>query len=373
MVEIREVKSNADIKKFIEFPLELYKDCPYFSPPLYGDEKKLLKTGGKEKTSSSVFYLAFKDGKVVGRIHGILQRQYNEKMSVKQIRFTRFDCIDDVQVAKALFNAVENWGKANGMNAICGPLGFSDLDREGLLIEGFEEYSTFEEQYNYEYYGKLIESCGFRKDADWVEYELKKPEKRNEKLSKIVKRSLEINKIHVADSNMSKRKYIKKYRDGFFETLDACYSHLYGTVKIPKKEQDELINQFMMIVNKKYLMFLCDENDKVIGFGLCFPAIGQAVRKSGGRLTPAALVRILKAVRRPKTLDLGLIGIRPEYQKLGANAIFIEGMIDMLGDGVVEKFETNLNLETNTAVQAQWKHFTARQHKRRRSYIKEFD
>ncbi len=370
MVTVKEVKTPRDIKEFIEFPLRMYKDCSFFVPPLYGDEKKLLKSGGKTKDADAVFFLAEKDGKTVGRIQGIIQKQYNENHKTKQIRFTRFDSIDDEEVSSSLFSAVENWGKENGMTEICGPLGYSDLDREGLLIEGFSEDSTFEEQYNFEYYGKLLEKHGFTKDADWLEYELKMPEKRNEMLKRVAERTLEMNKLHIADTSMSKRKYINKYKGGFFDCLDLCYSHLYGTVELTEETRKELVDQFMLIINKKYLVFICDESEKVVAFGLCLPGMGEAVKKSGGRLTPLSLLKLFKIVRNPETIDLGLVAVLPEYQHSGVNAVILNGLLDMLSDGTVKKCETNLNLETNTAVQAQWKYFSARQHKRRRSYIK---
>ena len=370
MVSVKEVKTARDIKEFIEFPLRLYKDCPYFVPPLYSDEKKLLRSGGCSDTAESVFFLAVRDGKTVGRIQGIIQKQYNETHDTSDARFTRFDTIDDKEVAEALFSAIEGWASDCGMKKICGPLGYDDLDREGLLIEGFEENSTFEEQYNYEYYAGLIEGCGFTKDVDWLEYELKMPEKRNEMLARVAKRTMEMHGLHIASTKLNKRAYIEKYRDGFFECLDVCYRHLYGTVPISPEKQDELIAQFMMIVNKEYAVFICDKDERVVGFGLCFPAIGDAVKKSGGRLTPATIWRILKAVKNPETIDLGLVAIRPEYQNAGINAVIINGMLDILEEGKVKRCETNLNLESNTAVQAQWKYFNARQHKRRRSYKK---
>ena len=317
-----------------------------------------------------MFYLAIDEGKTVGRIQGIIQKQYNGIHKVSQARFTRFDTVDDINVAKALLSTVEKWGKEQGMAEICGPLGFNDLDREGLLVEGFEENSTFEEQYNYEYYGKLIEDCGYSKDVDWVEYELRMPEKRNEMLARVAKRTLELNKLHIADTSLPKKQYINKYRDGFFKCLDECYRELYGTVPISKEAQDELVEQFMIIVNKEYAVFICDENDRVVGFGLCFPGIGDAVKKSGGRLTLSTLLKILKTVKSPEVIDLGLVAILPEYQNAGINAVILNGMLDILEKGEVKKCETNLNLENNTAVQAQWKYFNARQHKRRRAYKK---
>ncbi len=370
MLEIREVKAKKDIKEFIELPLRLYKNCPYFVPPLYSDEKKLLEGAGKTEDADSVFYLATRGGITVGRIQGILQKEYNRSHNTRQIRFTRFDCIDDIEVARALFSAVEGWGRELGMTDICGPLGYTDLDREGLLVEGFNENSTFEEQYNYEYYGRLIETLGYTKDVDWLEYQLKMPAKRNDMLTRVALRSLELNKLHIASTDMPKKKYVEKYRDGIFKCIDECYSHLYGTVALPKQTQDELISQFMLILNKKYLVLICDERDEVVGFGLCLPGIGDAVKESGGRLTPLTILRILKTVNKPKVIDLALVAVRPEYRNAGINAILIDGILDILESGEVESCETNLNLETNTAVQAQWKYFDARQHKRRRAYTK---
>lgn len=370
MLTVKEVKTSREVKEFIEFPLRLYKGCPYFVPPLYSDEKKLILSGGNTKDNESIFFLATENGKTLGRIHGIIAKAYNQKSGGLQARFTRFDCIDREDVAEALLEAVEDWAAKKEMREVCGPLGFNDLNREGLLVEGFLENSTFEEQYNYEYYGRLIENAGYQKDVDWVEYELRLPEKRNEMLRRVAERALEINKLHIADNSMSKRKYIAKYRDGFFKCLDICYRHLYGTVDLDKEVQDELISQFMLIVNKKYVIFVCDENEQVVAFGLCFPAIGDAIKGSGGRLTPAALIKLLRLVKKPKVVDLGLVAVLPEYQNSGVNAVMINAMLDMLEGSSVEKFETNLNLETNEAVRAQWKYFNARQHKRRRSYIK---
>ena len=370
MVEVSKVKTKKDIKDFVSFPLKLYKGCDKFVPPMYSDEIKLLKSGGNTSAAESVFYLAKREGRVVGRIQGIIQKQYNALHNEKRVRFTRFDSIDDPEVAKALFDAIENFARENGLDTVCGPLGFSDLDREGLLIEGFEENSTFEEQYNYEYYSKLIEGVGYSKEIDWLEFELKAPEKKNPMLARVAERALELNKLHIAETNMSKKAYIKKYGDSFFDCLDECYSKLYGTVPITPEERADLISQFLLIINIDFAVFICDESERVVAFGLCFPAIGEALKKSGGKLTLPAILKLIKLAKNPKIIDLGLVAVRPEYQNAGINAVLINGIVDMLMSGKVEKCETNLNLETNTAVIAQWKYFTARQHKRRRSYIK---
>jgi hypothetical protein len=222
----------------------------------------------------------------------------------------------------------------------------------------------------YDRHFKITESFGFEKEVDWLEFELRFPEKRNEMLKRVAERTLEINKLHKASTDMSKKEYINRYKDSFFECLDECYSKLYGTVPISENMRKELVDQFMLILNKKYLYFIVDESDRVCAFGLCFPGIGDSLKKSGGRLTPSALIKLLKAVRKPTTIDLGLVAVRPEYQNTGINAVIIDGLLDMLSDGDTLKAETNLNLETNTAVTAQWKYFDQRQHKRRRCSVK---
>ncbi len=374
MVTIREVKTKTDAKKFVDFPLGLYKKCEYFVPPLYGDEMKLV-TGKTDNSNiaDTAFFLAERDGKVVGRIQVIIQKQYNEIHNEKRARFTRFDSIDDTEVSSALFAAAEEFAKARGMDTICGPLGYSDLDREGLLIEGFSETQTFEEQYNYEYYPSLVEAYGFEKEIDWLEFRLTAPDNKENPFARLAKRVLEMQKLHEADRNVSKKEYINKYAEGCFYCLDECYKHLYGTVPMTEDMKREIIDQFLLILDPRYLVIICDENERVVAFALCFPSIGEAVRKSGGKLTIPALIRLFCTLKRPRALDLGLVAILPEYQNTGVNAVFMDFMLDVLISGKVEYLETNLNLETNIQVMAQWKYLNARNHKRRRAYIKKIN
>ena len=371
-VKIIRVSTRAQKRAFVQFPLTLYKDNPYFVPPLYGDEMaQFKKKHAYSDTCDTVFFLAMQGKQVVGRIQGILQRQSNDLRDEKRVRFTRFDAINDADVAKALFTAVENWAREQGMDSVCGPLGYSDLEREGLLIEGFDQLSTFEEQYNFDYYPALLEACGYEKEIDWLEHRLRAPQNPNPMLGRVAERALELSRLHVVDSSkMSKRKYIQTYKDGFFDCMDECYRHLYGTVPFTENMKKQMIDQFMLILNKEYLMILCDEQERVVAFALCIPGIGEALQKSGGRLTPGAIIRVLRAAKKPRVLDLGLIAVRPEYQAAGVNAVMLHRMIEYLQSGEVEYAETNLNLETNTQVMAQWKYFDTVQHKRRRSYIK---
>lgn len=371
-IKIVEVKSYKDRRDFVNFPLKLYKTCEFFVPPLYGDEMALFKKkNAYSSTCESVFFLAKRGKEVVGRIQGILQHQSNEIRNEKRARFTRFDSINEQAVANALFEALENWAKEKGMDTLCGPLGYNDLEREGLLIEGFDEMSTFEEQYSYSYYPQLIEGCGYQKEIDWLESQIRAPKEKNGMLKRVSERALEINKLHVVDpSKYTKRQYIETYKEGVFECIDRCYSHLYGTVPMTEESKKQIVDQFVMILNPKYLIIICDENDRVVSFALCLPSIGGALQKSGGRLTIPALIRLFKAIKNPRVVDLALIGVLPEYQSSGINAVMLQGMVEKLEGGEVDYFETNLNLETNKQVMAQWKYFDARQHKRRRAYKK---
>jgi len=371
-IEILKVRTKAQRREFVNLPLKMYKDSPYFVPPLYGDEMKAFTDkNAYSDTCVSEFFLAYRDGKAVGRIQGIIQKQYNELHNEKRVRFTRFDSVEDKEVASALLSAVENWGKEHGMDTVCGPLGCSDLEREGLLIEGFDQLSTFEEQYNFEYYASLIENAGYEKEIDWLEFRLFAPKQKNVMLSRVAERALELNKLHVVDAGKySKKEYINKYKDGIFECIDRCYSHLYGTVPFTENMKKEIIAQFMAVINKRFLIVICDENERVVSFAFCIPGIGESLQKSGGRLTPSAILRFLRAVKKPRTIDLALVAILPEYQSAGVNAVMLDKMNEYLESGEIEYFETNLNLETNTQVMAQWKYFDAHQHKRRRAYIK---
>lgn len=370
MVTVKEVKSRKDRREFLNFPLRLYKNNPYFVPPLYLDEKALFKKKTVyDEQAESVFFIAEKDDVTVGRIHGILQKVSNEKWNQKRVRFTRFDSVDDEEVANALFGKIEQWAKEKGMDAVVGPLGFSDLEREGLLVEGFEELSTFEEQYNYPYYQKLIENYGFVKEADWIEKKLFAPKNFDERIPRLSAAMMKKYGLRFGAAKNS-RDFVKKYGDKFFEVLDKTYVGIYQSVPFTEKMKNQLLESFKLIIDVEHTAVILDENDDIVCFGICFPSIAKAVQKSGGKLTPAALVRLLKAIKHPKVIDLGLIGVLPEYAGKGIATAIINEVYKMLSKGDVLYAETNLNLEDNLNIQNQWKVFDSVQHKRRRSYVK---
>lgn len=373
MVNVREVVSSRDRREFLNFPLRLYRDCPYFVPPLYMDEKKIFrKDYVYYDTCEAVYYLAERNGETAGRISGILQKAHNEKTGEKRVRFTRFDSIDDREVAKALFDAVEDWARSKNMDIICGPLGFSDLEREGLLIAGFDRLATFEEQYNYEYYRELIEHCGYEKEIDWVESRLTLPDVPDEKLRRTADYIMRRYNLHFDDAK-DIDEFIERYADKMFVLLDESYENIYGTVPFTEGMKKMMIENFRMIISKKYVAVLLDENDEVVCFGLCIPSIAKAVQSSDGHLTPLALLKIMKSVRSPEIIDLGLVGVSAAYCNKGVSAAFMSRLMDFMRESGIKYAETNLNLETNLNIRTQWKRFNSVEHKRRRAFIKRLD
>ncbi len=367
---VSEVKTKKDRRDFIAFPIKLFKNVKNYCPCFHSDEVKILNgTSQYNKESLSYFIIARRGKKIVGRLSVIIQNRFNEKSHLKQARFTRFDVIDDIEVSKALFLKGEEWARMKGMDTIVGPLDYSDFEREGLLIEGFEEYMTFEEQYHPPYYQKHIEALGFHKDVDWYEFQITKDEEAKKNITKLANAVRRFSKVRLADTNMSKKKYLNKYKNQFFEVINECYKDLYGTTVFSDEAMNDLIKNFSPLLKPNYIPMVVDENDRVVATAIVFPSISKIIKRSKGRLTPFAILSLLKTVRKPRVIDLGLIAVRPEYQKTGINVLFLEGMYKLLDEGV-EFCETNLNLETNTAVITQWKHFNARQHKKRRCYKK---
>lgn len=371
MVEVRPVRTRREKRQFLNFPLQLYKGNEYFVPPLYSDEKKIFdKNYFYYETARAEYFLAYRDGKVAGRICVLVQDLYNQKNNQKRARFTRFDSINDKEVSSALFKAAEDWARGQGMDTICGPLGFSDLEREGLLIEGFDQHQTFEEQYNYDYYASLIEAYGFEKEIDWYEHRLTLPTDEGfVKLERVSSSVIKKYNLHIGRAKTNGG-YIKKYLKAIFDLLDETYADLYGTFPLTDSMRKSLAANFKLIINRKFCIIVLDKDENPVAFGLAIPGIGRAVQKSGGKLTLPCIIKILKAKYRPKTIDLGLVGVTAQYRNLGINAIMLYELAKEMKKGRVEYFETNLTLETNDKVRAQFIYFKNHQNKVRRAYVK---
>ena len=370
-VVIKEVKTKKEQRLFVEFPNKLYKGNKYYVPPIYMDEIKIFRKDYiYYDTSDAWYFLAFKDNKVVGRISAIHQKTSNEKWKQKRLRFTRFDCIDDQEVANALFDKIAEIAKSLGLEELVGPLGFSDLEREGMLIEGFEWENTYEEQYNYEYYPKLLENYGFGKDVDWLEHRLTVDKAKADRIITYAKTLEDRFKLRMV-TGLTVNQYIERYKDKFFELLDIAYDNIYGSVPFTDNMKKMIIDNFKMIINMDYLGTVVNEKDEVVAFSIAFPAIGEAFQKSGGHLTIPAIIKFLKIKKNPKRIDLGLIGINPQADGGSAGTLMMLAyLMKTMLDKNIEYAETNLNLEENHNIINVWNHFNCIQHKRRRSYVK---
>ena len=371
-VIVKEVTNKRLLKKFIEYPNKLYKGNKYYSPFLYREEIENFTIGKNPAYAfcETKLFLAYIDNKIVGRIAAIINHAYNKKWNKNAIRFTRFDFIDDYEVSSALFEAVVKWGKENKFTTIMGPIGFTDLDHEGMLIEGFDEVNMSITFYNYPYYLDHYTKLGLVKDIDWVEYQVFVPKEPNEKLNRLSKRVLERNGFELVW--YKNRKVL--YNEGFeaFKVIDQAFSKLYGTVPLTNEIIQKTIDDFIPLVNLDYLVSVKNSEGKIIGFGILVPSMVKAFQKSKGKLFPFGLFRILKALKgHNDVLEMYLIGVEPEYQSTGIPAVMMNALLDKCIKNKVKYCETGPELETNVNVQGLWKLFETRQHKRRRCFTKE--
>jgi GNAT superfamily N-acetyltransferase len=369
-VEIREIKSHWDLRKFIQFPNELYQDNQYYVPSLFIDDLNTLDPNKNPafQDCQARYWLAYKDGKIAGRVCAILNNLHIEKWGQKYLRFSWLDFIDDHEVSAALISVVEGWAKELGMEAVHGPLGFTDLDREGMLVEGFAELSTMATFYNFPYYLNHMESLGYEKDIDWIEFELTVPEKQNEKISRAAEIVAKRNdlKLLVLDH----KKELLPYAKELFNLLVDEYSHLYGTNPLNEQQIDAYIKQYFGFVHQDFIPLIVDTQGKLVAFGIAIPFLSKALQRSKGRLFPFGWWFLLQALRKNDRADLMLVAVKKEYQGSGVNAILMDKLTKVFLDRGIKKVESNPELETNANVQSLWKLYEKRQHKRRRIFIK---
>ncbi len=368
-VAIKEIFTRSELKKFIEFPHKLYKGNPYWVPSLFFDEVNTL---AKDKnpafeTASARYWLAFRDGKIVGRIAGILLPAHQQKWGENFVRFGWFDFIDDPEVVSALLAKVESWALEIGAEGVHGPLGFTDLDREGMLVDGFEELATLATNFNFPYYQKRLEEHGYTKDVDWVSNEIQLVDKsigRVEQAAEIVSKRYD---LHLFKGS---KKELYKIAPQIFEVVNEAYRNLYGTVPLTKKQIKTYIDQYFGFALLKYITVVLDKNDRAVAFGITFPSFSKALQRSGGKLFPFGFIHFLWALYFNDTIDLYLEGVIDEYRGKGLNGMMMNILFKNYIKNGIKKVETNLTLENNNDVQVQWKYFDARQHKRHRVYIK---
>lgn len=370
MVEIVEVKTNKQKRLFADFPLKLYKDCPYYVPPMYSEEKNILnpKKNFNLANCDCKCFLAYRDGELVGRIAGIVHNQANELWNEKNIRFSRFDAIDDLEVFEALFKAVEDYGRARGLNTLHGPWGFNDTDREGMQTYGFSERSTYATNYYYPYFCENMKKLGFEDESKWVERNFTVPERPYERILRIAAKMKARLKVTDVAETMSTRQIVKKYGAKFFETYNESYSVLDGFAPIDKRQQKNVLKQFALAINTRYFSCLIDEKGDCAGFAVVLPSLCEALQKSKGRLFPFGWMGVLKAIRRPKELEMALIGIKKEYKFTGINSILMVRMMCNIVEDNIQKIESNPMLETNFSIQQNWKFAENEIIKKRQTY-----
>ena len=370
MITVEKVTTKKQQKEFLDFPLKLYKGNAFYAPPLYMDEKKMFrKDFVYNDICEHVYFNAYKDGVMAGRVSGIIQKAANEKYHQKRVRLNKFDVVEDQEVADALFKALEEWTLQQGMEEVVGPQGFSDLEREGLLIEGFDQPATFEENYNYPYYQDFFERNGYQKEVDWTASHLRVPKDYDGEVERLADFVMRRYHLHIGTAKNT-NEFLKKYADGIFELLDKSYEFVYGTVPFTEGMKKMMIDNFRLVIDVKNVAVILDENEKMVCFGLTFPGIADAVRPSGGHLTPVTLLRVLKALKKASVIDLCLVGVDPEWLNRGVSIVVCSGLMKMLQRKEVKYADTNLNLEDNYAILNQWRRFKREECKRYRAYVK---
>ena len=370
-IQIKEVTTPKDLKAFIHFPFTLYRDNPYWVPNLVSDDMNTLRKDKNPafETCEARYWLAYLDGVIVGRVAAILNHPHIEKWGQRYMRFGWLDFIDDPQVSSALLQTVEAWAKEAGMSALHGPLGFTDMDREGMLVEGFNELATMATNYNHPYYPGHMEKLGYTKDIDWVEYEITLPAQPDERIARMADIVMRRNKFRLLE--VKNKKELLTHAKELFHLLENEYKQLYGTVPLTPKQVDAYISQYFGFVEPEFIPMVYNEKNEMVAFGVALPSLSRALQNGHGELFPFGFLYLLNALRKNDRADLYLVAVRSVDRGSGANAILMNSMYEVFRKLGVKKIETNPELETNHLVQGQWKYFETRQHKRRRIFIKQ--
>lgn len=374
---IKKVADKKDLKAFIRFNYELYKNNPYAVPDLYDD---MLNTFSPKKNAAfefceSDYFLAYQDGKLVGRVAAIINHRANETWNKKEVRFGWIDFIDNPEVSKALLQEVERWGKLKGMTEIVGPLGFTDMDAEGMLIEGFDQLSTMATIYNYPYYPQHMERLGYEKAADWVEFKLTVPDRLPDKFVRIAE--IIMQKYNLKIKKLKNRKEIEQYNYGqkIFDLINEAYAPLYGYSKMTQGQIDQYVKMYLPMLDLRMVTLVEDAEKNLVAVGISMASMSEALQKAKGKLLPFGWFHLLKAlfVKHSKTLDLLLVAVKPEYQSKGVNALLFYDLVPIYQKMGFKYGESNPELEENKKVQAQWSAFESELHKRRRAFRKTID
>jgi GNAT superfamily N-acetyltransferase len=373
-IEVKPIKPvKSELLKYVKFGIDLYKGNSCFVPPLVLDAVNTLMPGKNPSLEhcQSQSFMAYSNGKPVGRITGIINDSANKKYNERTLRFGFVDFIDDNAVVDALFNAVIAWGKERGMNKIVGPMGFNDLDQEGMLIDGFNEMGTMATIYNHPYYQKHMERMAFEKEVDWIEYRIKVPEAIPEKMSRIADIVTRKFDLHIVP--LTNRKVVKqKYGQPLFNLINNCYKDLFGYVELTPTEINYYVEMYLGLLRLDDVCVIADNQDNIVGVGIAMPSLSKALRSCNGKLFPFGWFNLLRAIKgNSDVVDLLLVAIAPEYQGKGVNALLFNHLIPAFNKHGYKYAESNVELEGNDNVQKQWEYFERRQHRRRRAFKKD--
>ncbi len=373
MIEIKKIEpTKSNLKKFTQFQIDLYDGNPYYVPPLVSDDVATLspQVNPAFDFCESVYFMAYRDGKPVGRIAGIINNQVNERHHSRTARFGFIDFIDDEEVSAALMSAVEKWARDKGMKKLIGPLGFTDLDHEGMLVEGFQELSTMATIYNYAYYPRHMEKLGYKKESDWVEFLMDVPDEIPEKYNRIA--DIVKKKFGLKVLKYKSRKRIKdEYGRALFHLINDAYDGLYEYSHLTEKQIDYYIDIYLGLLNLDLVTLIVDKDDQLVSVGISMPSMSKALQKSKGKMLPLGWWHLLKGLKgKNDRVDLLLVAVKPEYQNKGANALLFQDLIPYYIKYGYKYAESNPEMETNAKVQGQWEYFKNRQHRRRRSFYK---
>lgn len=370
-ITVKKVRNRRDLRKFVHFPNELYKDNPYYVPQIESMDRDTLTPSKNHafEVCEGQYWLAFDEKDcVVGRVAAIINRRYNEKVGEKICRFGWIDFIDDNGVSEALMHAVEGYAKEKGMDIVSGPTGFLEFDAAGVLVEGFDQLPTAYGKYNAPYYEKHLLALGYMKEIDFVEFRIIVPDVIPERYARMAKMVAEKYNLHQAP--LSERNDIDPYLDGVFKCLNAAYSNLHGFSELTPGQCEDLKKQFLTNINVDYISIVLDLDNTVVGFGVALPSLSKAMQKAKGSLFPFGFVHLLKALKHNDTIDLLLIAINEQYQSKGVNAMIFDKFAQGITKNGIKYIESTRELEDNTEVQNLWHPFDHYIHKRARVYIK---
>lgn len=372
-VTIKTVSSRGDLKTFVKFPLELYKGCPFYVPNLFLDELNALdpKRNPMSKYAKSRLFLAYKDGKVVGRTAAIINEIANRDWNHREVRFGWMDFIDDKEVSRALLEAVIAFGKEHGMDTVSGPLGFTDFDNEGCVVEGFDDISSYCLKYNFPYYGEHYEALGLGKVNDWIEYRIFVPEKLPEKVvraAKIIRERFELKVRKITKRQVKKEAYGQK----IFDLVNRTYNALFDFTVLPPEVIDSYVDTYLGLLDLNYVTLIENKEGKLVGLAVTMPSIAHAVKKGNGYLFPFGWWHLLKSMyfKHEEGIELMLIAVDPEYRNRGLHALIFEDMIGNLIRGGFKYGESNAEMETNNSVQNIWNDYQKEFKRRRRVFSK---